>query len=218
MSNTNVRAFSNGQNDAISSNDYINRKRAQAIYAVAASNITSRKSKYNLSNVPVKGNNNISSVGGYNVISYRLLLDLTKGKYYSAINGRNISLLSDNSIQSPVPVYATVNDCSATTIKILKDENLPAPITQTWNIREGPFLMDSSGATLFKKEKNTFIKCYNTRPYLSQNPNIIINNDLINDGKRDLSRLNNQDLLRDFNFPQNFCLDKIKVYLVKASH
>lgn len=212
MSNTNVRAFSNGQNNARSSSDYINKKRAEAVYVVAASNINSQKSKYNISNVPVKGNNNISSVGGYNVNSYRLLLDLTKGKYYSAINGRNISLLSDNSIQSPAPVSASavINDCSATTIKLLKNENLPAPITQTWSITEGPFLIDSSGATLFKKEKNAFNECYNTLHYLSQNPNIIINNDLINDGKRDLSRLNNQDLLRDFNFPQNFCLDKIE--------
>lgn len=213
MSNTNIRAFSNGQNNARSSSDYINKKRAEATYVVAASNITSRKSKYNLSNVPVKGNNNISSVGGYNVNSYRLLLDLTKGKYYSAINGRNISLLSDNSIQSPDPVStsAVINDCGATTIRLLKNENLPAPITQTWSITEGPFLIDSLGATLFTKEKNTFIKCYDSKPYLSQNPNIIINNNLINKGKRDLARWNNQDLLRDFNFPTNFCFNKINI-------
>lgn len=211
MSNTHVRAFSNGQNDATSSSDYINKKRAQATYGVAASNITSRKSKYNISNVPVKGNNNISSVGGYNVNSYRLLLDLTKGKYYSAINGRNISLLSDNSITSPDSVSAVINDCSATTIRLLKNENLPAPITQTWSITEGPFLIDSSGATLFKKEKSLYHGCYSNKPYLSQNPNIIINNNLINKGKRDLARWNNQDPLRDFNFPTNFCFNKINI-------
>ena len=127
MPNYNVRAFSNGPNNMRSASDFINRKRAETRYTVAASNVQTI-TKNNNSNVPIKvGNCNnsdcnkksLSSVGGYNVNSYDLLLDITKGKYYTAVNGRNITLSSDGQpIHSDIykPVYTT--NCNFTKIYI----------------------------------------------------------------------------------------------------
>ena len=172
-----MRVFSNGPNNMRSSSDHISRKRAKTTYSVVSSNIKTTQQHNNNSNVPVKTSHNgsLTSVGGFDVKSYDLLLDITKGKYYNANDGRNITLLSTNTTQQP-NALVNINDCSATNIKIIQSSNLQAPISQTWGINEGPFLMDTSFALLYKDIVDLSNSCSCDRPLISNNPMITINN------------------------------------------
>lgn len=205
-----MRAFSNGPNNMRSSSDHINRKRAETTYTVARTNINTTQPYNNNSNIPVKagypGPNNtqqLSSVGGYNVRSYDLLLDLTKGKYYNANNGRKITLLPSNATP-PHSVAVKINNCSPTIIETINSSNLQAPISQTWGINEGVFLADTSFSLLY----NTFDlsnNCSCDLPRISKNPNVILNSHL---NGRALARLNNKNPLRGFTFPKTICFNK----------
>ena len=87
MSEYSLRCFSTGPNKLRSSQDYINQKKAKTLYKTTASNV---KNDIN-DNIQVfmhpgtiaEGGRCLASVGGYNTSSYDLLLNLTKGRYYS---------------------------------------------------------------------------------------------------------------------------------------
>jgi hypothetical protein len=193
-----MRAFSNGPNNMKFSSDHINKKRAETTYYVASNDINKTQLYNNNSNIPVKAcQGQLSSVGGYNIKSYDLLLDLTKGKYYNATSGRIITLLSDSS-DTNKHTEVKINDCSGTYIKTVDFSKLSAPISQTWGINEGPFLLDIS--------KSLSNSCDCNRELISKDPYIIINNSLIyqNSG-RQLARWNNENPLRGFTFPKTIC-------------
>tara|TARA_A100001011_G_C14304593_1_gene842487 strand:- start:1941 stop:2567 length:627 start_codon:yes stop_codon:yes gene_type:complete len=208
-----MRVFSNGPNNMRSSSDHINRKRAEITYKVATSNISTTQPYNNNSNVPVKAGppgpkntQQLSSVGGYNVKSYDLLLDLTKGKFYNATSGRYITLLPSNA--NPPPSDAVkINDCSTTNIETIKSSKLQAPISQTWGINEGQFLVDTSFSLLYKDTFDLSYNCGCDVPRISKNPRVIINNNN-NLNRQALARLNNENPLRGFTFPKTICFNK----------
>ena len=117
------RAFSNSNKNNVSANDYINKVKAKTIFEVVSTNITDCETN---SNVPVKTipcscdgkYKTLQSVGGLDVNSYQLLLDLTKGRYYTAKNGRYATIESDTKDKAVIKI----NDCSngSNKIKITK--------------------------------------------------------------------------------------------------
>jgi len=97
MSNYSIRTFSRDSNNMRSANDYINRKKAENLYLVSTTNGLANNGNKSLnSNTPVKtsigpmGNQRLRSVGGFNVNSYDLFMNISKGRYYTATDGRKI--------------------------------------------------------------------------------------------------------------------------------
>jgi len=170
------RSFSKRSNNLMSSNDYINKKKAQTLFNVLTTN----------SQQPKK----LLSVGGFNVSSYDLLLNYSKGSYYVSSQDKIIE----------VPNYTTssnmeviIDNCKKTIIKVTNTVN--QPLTQNWNIYEGPYIINKT---------NIQPVCSNT---LKNNPNITISNELVKTlfGKTAFANLNELDTLKDFYYPKNFC-------------
>ena len=88
----NIRTYSNGPNNLRNSSNYIDQKRASTIFTGIAANkkIPDNVNIAHCDNSEWKGN--IASVGGFNVSSYKLFLDLSKGQYYTAVNGRQLNI------------------------------------------------------------------------------------------------------------------------------
>lgn len=214
MSNYNIRTFSNGPNKMRSADDYINRKKATTLYTVAASNTSSRAKN---SNIPVKttnlvGNPKLASVGGYNVNSYDLLMNISKGRYYVAPEGRYAELLNNPLFTSDISNNIKINDCSNTLINT--KTTIQTPINQTWDLYEGSYLID--------KDESISEWCKCTPNKLSKNRDLQIDSRLIynnnalpqsspsqiffNGGARSVARWNNSDKLRGFSYPKIFCI------------
>jgi len=186
------RSFSKYSKQLMTSNDYINKKKAETLFNVLTTNTNK-----NIKKTPIKTLTNsqnqtqkLLSVGGFNVLSYDLLLSFSKGSNYLSPQGRTIE----------IPNYTTtsnteinINDCEKTTIKVSNLVN--QPLTQTWNIYEGSYIVNKT---------NSLFICSNT---LKNNPNITISNELINTlfGRIALANLNKIDTLKDFYYPKNLC-------------
>jgi hypothetical protein len=152
------RSFSKYSKQLMTSNDYINKKKAETLFNVLTTNTNK-----NIKKTPIKTLTNsqnqtqkLLSVGGFNVLSYDLLLSFSKGSNYLSPQGRTIE----------IPNYTTtsnteinINDCEKTTIKVSNLVN--QPLTQTWNIYEGSYIVNKT---------NSLFICSNT---LKNNPNII---------------------------------------------
>ena len=132
-----VRAFASDSNQMRSGSDYINRKKAATLYTTVSTNLKDEEDD-NLAVSITEGagtstDYNISrciwSVGGYNVNSYDLYLNVSKGRYYTATTGRGIGIDPNYHASYPAPPgpepvgYPTsisgdvyVNDCSGTII------------------------------------------------------------------------------------------------------
>ena len=191
------RSFSKHSNQLMSANDYINKKKAQTLFKVLTTNAQAFESNKNIKKQPIKTVNNLQeqtqkllSVGGFNVLSYDLLLNFSKGNYYVSPEGRTIEVPNYTTITN---TEVNINDCKKTTIKITNSVN--QPLTQSWNIYEGSYIVNKT---------NTQSACLNT---LRNNPNITISNELINSliGKTALANLNLIDSLKDFYYPKNLC-------------
>ena len=191
------RSFSKHSNQLMSANDYINKKKAQTLFKVLTTNAQAFESNKHIKKQPIKTVNNLQeqtqkllSVGGFNVLSYDLLLNFSKGNYYVSPEGRTIEVPNYTTITN---TEVNINDCKKTTIKITNSVN--QPLTQSWNIYEGSYIVNKT---------NTQSACLNT---LRNNPNITISNELINSliGKTALANLNLIDSLKDFYYPKNLC-------------
>lgn len=195
------RSFSKHSNQLMSANDYINKKKAQTLFKVLITNTNTEafESNKNIKKLPIKTVNNLQqqsqkllSVGGFNVLSYDLLLNFSKGSYYVSPEGRTIEV--PNYTTNPnTTTEVSINDCTKTTIKITNLVN--QPLTQSWNIYEGSYIVNKT---------NTQSACLNT---LRNTPNITISNELINSlvGRTALANLNLIDSLKDFYYPKNLC-------------
>lgn len=225
MSNYNVRTFSRDSNNMRSANDYINRKKAENLYLVSTTNGLANNGNKSLnSNTPVKtsvgpsGNQRLRSVGGFNVNSYDLLMNVSKGRYYTATDGRYIDLYNQNF--NPLTETSSsikINDCSATSFLIkLRDNTLNKPITQSWNLSEGSYLINS-----ILNQNDISGQCNCTPNNISSDQNVsIVPIDVLDPGvsappsfvtfrsrtKGSLARWNNTNPLRGFNFPQSICM------------
>ena len=163
----------------------------------------------------------VFSVGGFNVSSYSLLLDITKGRYFTATDGRVISVnkMNFSGFNAPAPerVKISTNDCSATTIAIVPEQPVKilnghpigattTPINQTSDLFEGNFMVNKSQLVYYIEDVST---CDCTIPNLydlsgvgidttyltsSTNPNHKIR-------QQALGRWGNKEPLRGFRFP-----------------
>jgi len=217
MSNYSIRTFSRDANNMRSANDYINRKKAENLYLVSTTNgLVNNGNKSLNSNTPVKtligplGNQRLRSVGGFNVNSYDLLMNISKGRYYTATDGRYINLYEQGQSNTKESYSSIkINDCSATTFLIESSFNtLNIPITQSWNLSEGSYLIDK------QEYLNDISQCNCTPNNISSNKNVTIvpiNNSTNNfhffsQTSGSLARWNNTNPLRGFNFPQSICM------------
>lgn len=191
------RSFSKYSKQLMTANDYINKKKAQTLFQVLTTNTQAFESNKNIKKLPIKTLNNsqnqtqkLLSVGGFNVLSYDLMLSFSKGNYYISPEGRTIELSSYTTTSNN---EININDCKKTTIKITNSVN--QHLTQNWNIYEGSYIVNKT---------NTQTVCLNT---LKNNPNITISNELINSlfGKTALANLNKIDTLKDFYYPKSLC-------------
>lgn len=218
MSYVNTRSFSRSSNQMKSSGDHINRKRAEAIYTDVVLNVGNKDTnvKFTESNNALK----LKSVGGLGVESYDLFLNLSRGRYYVAPDGRNIELENENyddELYEPQKVTAKINNCKET--KITVQSNPTAKINQRWDLFEGSFLVN-------RQINSDNVVCNNN--ILGKNglqKNILIDSNLggsyshilLENSKKNyykstaksLARWNNNDPLRGFSFPRTFCMPKI---------
>jgi hypothetical protein len=172
------RSFSKHSNNLMTANDYINKKKAQTLFKVLTTN-TQQPQK-------------LLSVGGFNVSNYDLLLNFSKGSYYLSSQEKTIEVPNYTTISN---TEVNINNCKKTIIKITNIIN--QPLTQTWNIYEGPYIVNKT---------NIQPICSNT---LKNNPNITISNELVKTlfGKTAFANLNELDSLKDFYYPKNICFN-----------
>lgn len=221
MSNYSIRTFSRDSNNMRSANDYINRKKAENLYLVSTTNgkVNNGNKSIN-SNTPVKtsigpiGNQRLKSVGGFNVNSYDLFMNITKGRYYTATDGRkiqNYNFVPPNTVETNTDIK--INDCSATTFSIESSFNiLNIPITQSWDLYEGSYLINRKGKLIdisgqcsctpntISSDKD--ITIVPIEKYTSSGKDITIRSQT----KGSLARWNNTNPLRNYNFPQTICM------------
>jgi len=178
-----TRSFSKHSNQLMSANDYINKKKAQTLFQVLTN---SQQPQTQISSYPL-----------INVSSYDRLLTISKGSYYVSPQGRTIELSDSTTSSTLSSIEIDTNDCNTTTIKVT--QSVTQPITQTWNIYEGSYIIN--------KTNNNVANCPNN-PINSINPNITISNELINSssGQYALSNLNKIDILKKFYYPKKVCV------------
>lgn len=150
MPQFNVRAFASDSNQMRSGGDYINRKKAATLYTTVSSN----RKHHEVDNLAVSISEGagtstgydisrcIWSVGGYNVNSYDLYLNVSKGRYYTAPTGRGVGINPNYyAFYGPPPAKPAawpenlggevyINDCSGIVI---------APSTVANGNGQGPF-------------------------------------------------------------------------------
>ena len=142
MPNYNTRSFARSPNEMKSSSDHINRKRSETIYE----NVIKQKDVVeNDKHIKLEGNDNnlkLKSIGGFNINSYDLFLNVSRGRFYLAPQGRNIELreLEDDFFyEKDFPSNVKINNCGNTIITA--SENPSAKINQRWDLFEGSFLV-----------------------------------------------------------------------------
>jgi len=124
------KCFSTGPNQFKTGQDYINRKKSQQLYTNAIIDLSMATQKRPASaNICTRSKGHcLGSVGGYDTNSYDLLLNLTKGAYYSATN----------------VTFNSTSDCSYNMSNCLKVDlssngNIAKP-NYTHGIYQGPFM------------------------------------------------------------------------------
>lgn len=137
MPNSAINCFKNSSNDFKTSNDYINRKKAKTIYnSTKNNNLTTKKngSEYK-GPVFVNGGHFLGSVGGYNIKNYDLLLNVAKGRAYSEAQ-------CITNLEPPDNVIPNLNETC------INPRSKCAPINSTYNLFEGPFLINKTSDNL----------------------------------------------------------------------
>ena len=167
MPQYNNRTFSRQPNNMQNASDYINRRRAQGLYTSVASNRkgNERDDLAVLTRIGPEHSKCVFSVGGFNVNSYSLLLDITKGRYFTATDGRVITVNHMNFSGFTQPqnqiIDISINNCPPTDVFIVPptpgktvppviapggravDANI-VPINQTSDLFEGNFIVNKS--------------------------------------------------------------------------
>ena len=181
-----TRSFSKHTNQLMSANDYIHKKKAQTLFQGVTN---SQQPQTQISSYPL-----------INVSSYDTLLNISKGSYYVSPQGRTIELSDSTTSSTLSSIEIDTNDCNTTTIKVT--QSVTQPITQTWNIYEGSYIIN--------KTNNNVAICPNNpnNPIIPINPNITISNELISSssGQYALSNLNKIDILKKFYYPKKVCV------------
>ena len=131
MSHT-TRCFSTGLNKYKSSQDYTNRKTASTLYTTTATNTKTNK-KTDIQAIISQPDNCLASVGGFNVNSYDLHRNLTKGKYYT----------SNNLLANIANVDCSQNISNCRKVDISNNVEFASP-DYTYDMYEGPFLTSKS--------------------------------------------------------------------------
>jgi hypothetical protein len=169
-----TRSFSKHTNQLMSANDYIHKKKAQTLFQGLT---TSQQPQTQ-----------------FNVSRYDRLLTISKGSYYVSPQGKTIELSDSTTSSTLSSIEIDTNDCNTTTIKVT--QSVTQPITQTWNIYEGSYIIN--------KTNNNVAICPNN----PINPNITISNELISSssGQYALSNLNKIDILKKFYYPKKVCV------------
>ena len=171
-----AKSFSTGPDQFKSSNDYISRKKAQTIYrSLQKDNVNVNAKNYQ---DPIQINGNcLDAVGGYNTDNYDLLLNVTKGKYYT-----EPICVSVNGTKIPSSCYSTINpnnsNCSV--------------FSYNHDLYEGPFLQKNNTNT------NTDNLCPSKiiEQYSKIDPTTTTTNSF--------TKLVNEDKLRNFKYPLKF--------------
>ena len=221
----NNRAFTMRPNSISNSNDYISRKKASTLYANTASlnalpGPTSKFKNIDFNNGVNKGicitNQDlykIESVGGFNVSSYDLLQNISKGAYNTATKGRLVSIPNNNNNSNNGSNFVKINDCSNVELRIEEDSQYNSPLNQTFNLYEGSYLIDISNSY----DQND-IKCGCHPTLLGNLEDVEIFNELAKNNKdinqnsdKSLGRLAEQDPLRGFKYPNTFTIPKITI-------
>tara|TARA_Y100000389_G_scaffold157418_3_gene158546 strand:- start:921 stop:1604 length:684 start_codon:yes stop_codon:yes gene_type:complete len=221
----NNRAFTMRPNSISCSNDYISRKKASALYANTASlnplpGPTSKFKNINFNNGVNKGicNTNqdlyrVESVGGFNVSSYDLLQNISKGAYYTAPKGRLVSIPNNNNNLNNGSNFVNINDCSNIELRIEEDSSKKNPLNQTFNLYEGSYLIDISNSF---DQNDIDCGCHPT--LLGNLEDVQIFNELAKNNKdinknsdKSLAKLAEQDPLRGFKYPNTFTIPKITI-------
>ena len=147
-----MRAFASDSNKMRSGQDYINRKKAETLYTTVSTNRKTNKND-NLAVSISRGSNTTTdydisrcllNVGGFNVNSYDLYLNVAKGRFYTATTGRGISI--DNQFYSsktpPLNVQNSIkiSDCSGFDIINKSNNSSELQRNSVGNIYDGTLL------------------------------------------------------------------------------
>ena len=180
MPNSDSKCFLSGPNQLNSSKDYINRKKALTIYQTTKNSKTLKQngSQYN-GPIFVNTSGCLGAIGGYNSNNYELLLNVTKGKYYSnppcvIINGSNCG--EQKSLCNTVITNSDASNCFIPNL--------------TRNLYEGPFLLQNH---LLQNNQ-----CQ------SLTNNDLLEIDPLNVCTNSFKKIVNDDKLRNFHFPFKF--------------
>jgi hypothetical protein len=121
------KAFSNSYNNSRTAQDYINKKKAETIFESARNkNVNKLDGQQYIGPVIKKNDRFLAAVGGYNVNSYDILMNVAKGQAETVTPCISI----DGSF-----VLLPVNDCSL---------NIKCnPPNSSYDIFEGPYLQNS---------------------------------------------------------------------------
>jgi hypothetical protein len=226
MPQYNVRAFAADSNQMRSGGDYINRKKAATLYTTVSTN-TKGHEKDNLAVSITEGGGQTSngydisrciwSVGGYNVNSYDLYLNVAKGRYYTAPTGRAIGInprytTHDHAPPSNRVLTADVNDCSLVDISVLDPvTNIPL-LSQNGigNIYDGTLLTNMRPNDVSLNDLSG-CKCETSTEMLNKDTGIdtrLIFAEANDEARKYLARLAIQEPLRDFSFPNKFSIPR----------
>lgn len=188
------KCFSTGPNQFKTGQDYINRKKSQQLYTNAVIDLSMATPERPASaNICTRSKGHcLGSVGGYNTNSYDLLLNLTKGAYYSATD------VSFSANTTPPNCSHPVNKCL--TVGLSSNKNLKPP-NYTYGIYEGPFITNDIS---YLDISNCPIAC--DPPYLLSNNNKLAIEPLCN---YVFTNMITQDKLRNFHFPTKLSFSNI---------
>ena len=210
MPNYNTRSFARSPNEMKSSSDHINRKRSETIYEnVIRQKDIDKNDKY----IKLEGDDNnlkLKSIGGFNIKSYDLFLNVSRGRFYLASEGRNIELkeLEEDLYEDNFPNSVKINNCGNT--RITTNENPSAEINQRWDLFEGSFLVKKDNYKNNLCDSNILAKNKNVLIHNKLCSNAVISDDDIKKYLRStlysFARWNNNDPLRGFSFPKTFCI------------
>jgi len=221
-----MRAFASDSNQMRSAQDYINRKKAKTLYTTVSTN-RSYSDVDNLA-VSISTGSDIStkydisrclfSVGGFDVNSYDLYLNIAKGRFYTATMGRTISV--DPSKHSGLSAPSTsgikntviISDCSGTNIIRMTDksERINLERNGVGNIYNGTLLVNmnslndlsGSGCGCYT---DTLMDISNVGIDATMFDNTSLN---ANIARARLARLALEQPLRGFGFPSKFSIPR----------
>lgn len=202
MPQYNVRSFSRDSNRMRDSGDHINRKKAESIYTNVASNTKDNKNDNINVFFNTSGQRLLSSVGGFNVNNYDLLLNLTKGRHYTAAGGQGVlaARVNDTILTSNPDSSTKINDCI--TVDISNSSSFAYP-DYTHNIYEGPFLFNRDASFSNLDASSSLPSC----------SDILSKSGLITDPSSAMTFPFAQQIaaepLRNFHFPSTFCIPKL---------